>query len=43
MVGIPNIRILLEQVGRGSQFPLAIQLAVAVVTPAETSYPMSQV
>ncbi len=32
-----------EQVGRGSQFRLAIQLAVAVVTPAETSYPLSQV
>ncbi len=35
--------LLLEQVGRGSQFPLAIQVAVAVVTPAETSYPLSQV
>ncbi len=42
-IGIPNIRILLEQVGRGPQFSLTIQLAVAVVTPAETSYPMSQV
>ncbi len=34
---------LLEQVGRGPQFRLAIQVVVAVVTPAETSYPLSQV
>ncbi len=42
-IGIPNIRILLEQVGRGPQFSLTIQVAVAVVTPVETSYPLTQV
>ncbi len=35
-----NIR---EQVGRGPQVPLAIQVAIAVVTPLETSYPLTQV
>ncbi len=32
-----------EQVGRGSQFSVIVQVAVAVVTPVETSYPLSQV
>ena len=31
------------QVGTGSQVPLAIQVAIAVVTPLETSYPLKQV
>ncbi len=31
------------QVGRGPQAPLAIQVAIAVVTPGETSYPLTQV
>ncbi len=35
-----NIR---EQVGRGPHVPLAIQVAIAVVTPVETSYPLTQV
>ncbi len=44
VIGILKILCILhEQVGRGSQFPLAIQVAVAVVTPVETSYPLSQV
>ncbi len=35
-----NIR---EQFGRDPQVPLAIQVAIAVVTPVETSYPLTQV
>ncbi len=35
-----NIR---EQVGRGPHIPLARQVAVAMVTPVETSYPLTQV
>ncbi len=38
-----NLHDLREQVGRGSHTPLAIQVAVAVMTPVETSYPLTQV
>ncbi len=31
------------QVGRGPQAPLAIHVAIAVMTPVETSYPLTQV
>ncbi len=38
-----NLHDLREQVGRGPHTPLAIQVAVAVMTPVETSYPLTQV